>query len=127
MKLRFLFVSLLLISIIACGKSKPVDQNINSSDLAVEPKDATIDQLSSMITNNPNDPECYYYRGLRYMDAEDYTMAIQDLDACIKLDSTNAVAWFNRGTSHFSLNNFDKALNDYNRAIQIEPMYTDAY
>jgi tetratricopeptide (TPR) repeat protein len=128
MNLRLVIISFFTISLFACGQSKSKDNHDNSNELLnVEPKDANIDQLTAMIEKAPGNPECYYYRGLRNMDQEDYTMAIKDFDECIALDSTNAVSWFNRGTSYFSLNNLDAALRDYNKALTIEPTYVDAY
>lgn len=118
------FCCLLLVA--GCGKKNPaVDQPTNNNVVKVE--DATIDQLNVMLQDDPANAEYLYYRGLRYMDQEDYTKAIEDFNASLLVDSTNPVTWFNRGTSKFSLDDFEGSLYDYNKAIQLKPGYTDAY
>jgi len=127
MRLHFVLSIILLATITACGKAKSKEPVINTNEVTVAPKDANINELSLMIEKDANNPELYYYRGLKNGDMEDYTLAIQDFSNCIRLDSNNARAWFNRGASNFSLNYLNEALYDYNKAILLDPNYTDAY
>ena len=111
---------------LACGGKK--EQNtLPDHNPVVNVEEATIDQLNVMLEKEPNNPEYLYYRGIRYMDGDDYTLAIQDLSASIAIDSTKAATWFNRGTAKYSLDDFDGALVDYNKAIEIKPTYFEAY
>ncbi len=118
----FLCTSFLL----SCGGKKSNTQTPNE-EVVLNADEASIDQLNMMLEKEPNNPEYLYYRGLKYMDQEDYTQAIVDFDKSIAIDSTTAVTWFNRGTSKFSLDDFDGALIDYNKAIALKPEYYDAY
>lgn len=115
-----------LILLSSCGGKKTPDKNIQD-EVILNPEEATVEQLTIMLEKEPNNPEYLYYRGLRYQDQEDYTQAIADFDKSMAIDSSKAVAWFNRGTSKFSLDDFKGALVDYNKAIAIEPGYFDAF
>lgn len=116
----------LMILALGCGKPSSVSNNADSGNV-VKVEEANIDQLTIMIQDDPDNPEYLYYRGLRYMDGEDYTRAIGDFNQSIEADSTNPVTWFNRGTAKFSLDDFQGALIDYNKAILLKPNYADAY
>lgn len=126
MKKNLGILLVLMIALASCGGKKTPEKNIQD-DVIINPEEATIEQLTIMLEKEPENPEYLYYRGLRYQDAEDYTQAIADFNKSMLIDSSKAVAWFNRGTSKFSLDDFKGALYDYNRAIAIEPGYFDAY
>jgi tetratricopeptide (TPR) repeat protein len=112
--------------LVSCGNKKPSEQPIDNQPI-VKVEEANLDQLNMMLEKEPQNPEYLYYRGLKYMDAEDYTQAISDFNQSIANDSTVAATWFNRGTSKFSIDDFEGALVDYNKAITLKPGYIDAY
>lgn len=45
----------------------------------------------------------------------------------IRLDPNNPELYLRRGFSYYSLNNFEKAIEDCNQSIRINPNYADAY
>lgn len=45
----------------------------------------------------------------------------------IKLNPHHCRAYYNRAFSHDRLNHFEAAIDDYTRALQIEPMNATAY
>lgn len=59
-----------------------------------------------------------YNRGYRYLSI-DKIKAISLLSQSLELDSTLTDAYFHRGIAHFKLDQFDSALNDFERAYQL--------
>jgi tetratricopeptide (TPR) repeat protein len=112
--------------LLGCGNKKTESQ-VSDNQSIVKVEEANLDQLNLMLEKEPQNPEYLYYRGLKYMDADDYTQAISDFNQSIALDSSVAATWFNRGTSKFSIDDFEGALADYNRAVAIKPGYVDAF
>lgn len=106
-------------------KEIPIDLEIAHYD---------IDQLEAVekaIRANPNDAEAYRTRGLiRSHSQEDFPGAIEDFSRAIELDPNNpnnAETYNYRGTSYFWLEDYQKALADYDRAIQLNPNLAIAY
>jgi tetratricopeptide (TPR) repeat protein len=58
---------------------------------------------------------------------EDYSKALADLDKVIELNGELAEAYYARGLLHEHSNRLDKAVEDYTRALEIDPGYTDAF
>ena len=56
-----------------------------------------------------------------------YNDAIEKIDKSIKLKNDWEISYFYRGVAHQALENFDEAMLDYTKAIQINPKMTDAY
>ena len=53
--------------------------------------------------------------------------AIEDYDEAIRLDSKDAVAYFDRGNAYHSLNKKKRAIEDYDKAILLDPQFAEAY
>ncbi len=58
---------------------------------------------------------------------QDYPAALQDLDAAIRLDSTQSEPWYNRGIIETEMKDYPAALKDFNTAIRIHPTYPEPY
>jgi len=43
------------------------------------------------------------------------------------LDSNSAQAYYNRGNTWYEKGDYDRAISDYNKAIELNPTYADAY
>src|SRR5262245_33716938 len=52
---------------------------------------------------------------------------IADDDRVVVANSFNAVAYYNRGMAWLAAGNADRAIDDFSKAISIDPRYTDAY
>ncbi|WP_091375547.1 hypothetical protein [Mucilaginibacter mallensis] len=60
------------------------------------------------------------------MQAEDYKGAIKKLDEAEKLNSKYADVYFYRGTAKLDNLDFDNAVTDFDKAIELEPLYMEA-
>lgn len=57
----------------------------------------------------------------------DYKSAIRRLDKALKLKDNWADAYFARGTMKLNNLQYDKAIEDFNKTLEIEPYFTHAY
>ncbi|MCS6833649.1 MAG: tetratricopeptide repeat protein, partial [Flammeovirgaceae bacterium] len=62
-----------------------------------------------------------FNRGLAKLKMQDYVGAISDFDAVIALEAKMADAWSERGVAKHLLGKSQEALNDFNRAAELEP------
>ena len=69
----------------------------------------------------------YYNESQELYKQVNYKAAIKKLTKAIELDSTWADGYFARGTMKLNDFQFDEALSDFNKALEIEPYFTNAY
>lgn len=62
-----------------------------------------------------------------YFRQQDYSAAVKYLDHAVVRGKNNAKAYTLRGKVYHRLGTMDKALKDYNTAINVDPDYADAY
>jgi tetratricopeptide (TPR) repeat protein len=68
----------------------------------------------------PENPQLLFDLANTYAKANDLEKAIVSLDKAIKIDSTIAVFYSNRGLLYYKLMERDKAICDYQKAIQLD-------
>jgi tetratricopeptide (TPR) repeat protein len=87
----------------------------NSGDYA-----KAIEEFSSSIEKEKS-TEAYEWRGMSYFSIKDYAKALEDFNYAIS-QSSNAPAsvYLNRGNSKLILNDFNGALTDYNKSLELE-------
>ena len=56
-----------------------------------------------------------------------YKNAIENIDKSIELKNDWEISYFYRGVANQALGNYDEAMLDYTKSIQINPKMTDAY
>lgn len=56
-----------------------------------------------------------------------YALAIKELDSFIRLNNHVPQAFFERGLCHYRLGQYKNATDDFNRTIDLDPKYADAY
>jgi tetratricopeptide (TPR) repeat protein len=74
-----------------------------------------------------NDYKYYVDKGIFEFQEGKYNEALADIDQSIKLKNDWEISYFYRGAVHHALGNFDEAMLDYTKAIQINPNMVDAY
>mgnify|MGYP000937817932 CR=1 FL=1 len=67
------------------------------------------------------------YISNEYVHIKNYTKALEYSNVSIRLDSTNAKSYFNRGCIYQTMDKDSLAMLDYVRAIKIDDNYADAY
>ena len=68
-----------------------------------------------------------YNQGLENDRAGNFKSSIKFYSKCITLDSTFVEAYFARGTAKLNNLQFDEAIIDFTKALEIEPLYMEAY
>jgi len=107
-----------------------------------------ISDIGKIIAINPDVPVAYYMRGIAYTNKGNFEQAITDFSKAIKLKSDYAEAYAYRGLARAYENkidpnspkafinigptygnkaDFEQALSDCKKAIELNPKYADAY
>lgn len=114
--------------------------------------DNAISDADKVIEINPNFPGGYYLRGLAYANKNSLEQAIRDYTKAIeinpqykeayvnralarayhileqaKMDPNSPLAYVNAGISTIDKANYDLAIADCNKAVELSPKYMDAY
>ncbi len=83
---------------------------------------AAFNDLNRAIYLNSSNAEAYCVLGSTYAMTGKYDSSLVCFNTSIQLDSTDASSYSSRGALYFSfLNNNEKALADYNKAIKLDP------
>ena len=110
----------------ATGAAKNLlDAIREKSQAAVAP--APTPAAKPVPTPTPPDFSFYQTRADANLGKGEYTLALADYDKAVELRTDDAVAFLNRGKTHYNLKAFDKAGADYNKAIELDPKDSKAY
>ena len=101
-----------VISYYSTGKIKGVSQYKNGEYVK--------DKVNNKIFNYYNQSQELYNQG-------NYKSSIKKLTKAIDLDTTWAKGYFARGTMKLNDFQFDEAIIDFNKTLDIEPYFTNAY
>jgi tetratricopeptide (TPR) repeat protein len=70
----------------------------------------------------------FYSKGENAVDRDrDYSLAVADFTAAIRLNPNSFNSYFKRGSVYFAQQEYDEAINDYTKAIEIDPKSALAY
>ena len=86
--------------------------------------DLAIRDLEKVIQLDPKLPmpmwtELYYALGTVYQENGEYAKALDNLNKALTLDPAHAKSYNNRGNTHFFLKEYEKALADINKSLEI--------
>ncbi len=73
------------------------------------------------------DYKTYIDKGIEYIHEGKFESAVDFITQSIELKDDWEISYFYRAVAQQALNNFDEAMLDYTKAIQINPKMTDAY
>jgi len=98
-----------------------------AAELTYEQADEKIQQLNTLIKNQPDNAMLYTERGELYFKMRDFDNAIDDFDSAIKLDPGQDKAWFSRGMANGRLGYIDEGIADLSVYIKRHPDSSLAY
>ncbi|WP_299490604.1 tetratricopeptide repeat protein [Acaryochloris sp. IP29b_bin.137] len=78
-----------------------------------------IQSLSRTISEHPKSAKSIFLRGTSYEKIGDYTQAIEDYTATLRLDATNAAAYHHRGKLYKEIGQGKAAIDDLRQAAQL--------
>jgi tetratricopeptide (TPR) repeat protein len=91
----------------------------------------SIPACSALIERGSASPErqaeLLLLRGTAYMIKGDNDQAIKDLDEAVRLNPSDADAFFSRGGAYFKKGDYDRAMADYDQANWLNPDHLGAY
>jgi serine/threonine protein kinase/Flp pilus assembly protein TadD len=76
---------------------------------------------------DPTDFSAWFVRGTVHLALEQNEMAVMSFGACLAIRPDFAPAWRNRGLAFSRLRFDNQALEDYDRAIQLDPLRAESY
>lgn len=85
-----------------------------------------LSDFQKSISLNPDNSKTYSNLSEFYYYTENYDKAIEASSTAIYLDSLDAHAYYFKGISYMSKNKFQECINNLNKALLIEPNYTNA-
>ena len=99
---------------------------------ALDNKQASLEDWSKVITLKPNYSVAFYNIGLIYDYKNQHQEALDNYTQAIKYDCDwgelkISQAYYRRATDQYKLGRLEAAVDDYTKAIEIEPELADAY
>lgn len=85
-----------------------------------------IEFLNIAISLNPENSEGYFYRGICYGKLNIFTKALADFEKSI-LISPESDSYYNIGYVYHRMKDYSNAIEYFNNAININPIYASAY
>jgi protein O-mannosyl-transferase len=73
------------------------------------------------LSVRPNHAPAFEYRGLMYLDRQQFKEALADANELIRLKPNYRIGYDMRATCYYKMNEPAKALADYNRCVEIKP------
>ncbi len=78
------------------------------------------DALDDAATTRTDRKKSFVNRGIIRNRIGDLELARADFDAALDIDSALGEAYLNRGNSHYLAKNYDDALSDYERSLELD-------
>ena len=86
-----------------------------------------ISEFNLAAKEEPHNLRIIYNRALAFGMLEEYLSAIEDLTACIDLDSGYVLAYYSRAYWYEYTGNYPESAKDYESVIRLDPKNYDAY
>ncbi len=89
--------------------------------------DEAISEYNKLAERKKDCPECYYNLGAIYVEVKkDYAQALKNFTKAIEQSPDYATAYFARGYTYARMRNKEKARQDYQQCLKIQPNYEPA-
>lgn len=112
----------------ATGAAKALlDAIREKSAVAVVPAPIPAPVTTPIPTPTPPDFTFYQTRADLNLGKGEFTLALADYDKAVELKTDDAIAFLNRGKTHYNLKAFDKAGADYDKSIELDPKGSKAF
>ncbi len=105
--------------VIANKDSIPQNDSLNEQQRLIA-------DLDKRIVSDPDNPNHYHARAFAYFRLAQYSEAMQDIERCIRIDSTIAIFHYTKGEILFAELKVEEALQSYRAALRQNPNYFDA-
>lgn len=79
------------------------------------------------LRQNPFDVEAYTDRAWANLQQGNFTKAVDDFTAAIRLSESDPWTYLHRGEAHFRSGEFQKTIQDVNAAIALKTNFIEAY
>lgn len=86
-----------------------------------------LNKASNIIKSDSLFDSAYYWRSLIYFEIKNDQEALTDITKAIELNRENKNYYFFKGDIESNLGNYYEATNSYNKVIEIDSLYFDAY
>jgi len=106
--------------------SKLADNKSSTSLLSGSEVDALKDaavSLSRIKYEKDYDAQDWYLLGIKAQREKDFNSAITFYSEAIEIDNDHEPSYYNRGICHSETGNYEKAIGDFSKSIQLDPDY----
>lgn len=111
---RFLFL-LILPFLVACGETT------TTAVIDTAPARDSLTTINELIRKDPNNLDLYHRRAVYYMEKQDFSSALLDINRVLQLDSSNTKYLMTGADIHFFINKIQRADQLLKRAVELEP------
>jgi tetratricopeptide (TPR) repeat protein len=118
MPLRILIFLVLSLIIISCSEENKKEQ-LNKTQTSTT--DADLDALTERIAASPHDHSLFFQRGQIFLKTGNMTMAIQDLEKAVTLDSTKGEYYLPLADAYFFSKSVGKSRQTLERGVINDP------
>lgn len=85
-----------------------------------------VEQFDLVIQRDWKMTDAYLEKGIIYLDQKNYRQALETFNMATTVSNTNADAWFWVGRTYEAMGNKQQAIINYQRALSLEPEFTEA-
>jgi tetratricopeptide (TPR) repeat protein len=111
----------------ACKQRQEQKQQPVTYTPAAPPAQMQIDQLQLAAKQSPRSAAAWTNLGDALMDSQRFAEAIEAYDKTLALEPKNVNVLVDQGTCYRGIGKFDKAVEQYRKAIKIDPGFPNAH
>jgi lipoprotein NlpI len=121
--ISFVLLVLAILPEAGAAAADELDTLLRAADHALKngkPAEA-ITLAGKILATEPQNFRALLYRANAHEQLRDYTKAVTDYDAVLKLNTNAALVFQRRGEAHFRLGHFKESIADFDRVIELRP------